>query len=162
MSQYIDSKSKYEENSSTASAFLLVGSVLLVFAILCQFSIVPIRINFSTQPVMMSGFFALGIVFILIGIYSMQRAKSFKGKIETEQSQSEAFDAWFLEHYNGEQVDEFARRTTDDFDGTAQEEKILIRYAVIADLIRAQYPETSEDHLDYLTEKMYDRLFDEK
>jgi len=100
---YMSAEEKYNEMSSTSSAFLLIGVVGLAVSILALLKIIPLPIvNDPFSGIIMA---ALCCIFIAIGIHSFKSAKDAQDKIKTEKTVKEDITKWFYENYNGEIID---------------------------------------------------------
>lgn|GEM_PF-1801129 len=100
---YMSAEEKYNEMSSTSSAFLLIGVIGLVVSILALLKIIPLPIvNDLFSCIVMA---VLCCIFIAIGIYSLKSAKDAKAKIKTEKTIKEDMTKWFYDNYNGDKID---------------------------------------------------------
>lgn len=150
---YVSQAAKKEDMKSTAYTFTFIGIGGLILLMLLAFNILPVRIPETTKIMM---YFVMGVMFLIflfIGIRSFRQIKSLADAAEQEDALFSEITRWFLELYNGEDID----RNIDK----AQEEELLYfaRYDVMKRLILKKYPDLEESLLDHMIETLYAELF---
>ena len=153
---YVDKAQKYEDLKSSASAFLIVGGILLVASILCWLGIVNLPMYGLNKYIFQGALTAMGIFSIAIYINSVKDAKELAPQIDAEKNKTQELVNWFLENFTAEGIDARILHRSE----LAEEELSLIRFQVIQHFLITQKEITDPSYLDLLCEEIYSRLYE--
>lgn len=153
---YMKASEKYEETHSSAYSFLLVGGIVLFLDILSITGIfvIPFLSNNLLANIVIG---VLGIIFLSISISSFCSLKKLKQKAEEEETFTNEVIKQFLDHYTVEAInnDLIGR------DEMSDEVATLRRYTIIKDKLIMMYPDLDELYVEYLSEVLFSKLFEE-
>lgn len=155
---YVKKSQQYEDLKSSASAFFLVGGVLLIFSVLCWVGVVPLPMAGLSRLISQSVMTALGVVSLIVAVRSMGSAKQVQSQIGEEEESTRQLIRWFTENYTGRQLDEQLESESGDL---GPEELSLRRYDLIQDLIITNHDITDQAYVDALAEDIYNKLYGE-
>ena len=102
---YVKKSQKYEDRKSSASAFLLVGGAITVFAVLCWAGIFDMPMAGFSKYLIQGTLTVMGIGCLVIAILTFRSAKGMVSEIEEEEKQTEELISWFLSAYRREDID---------------------------------------------------------
>ena len=152
---YEDPEKKAGEFKSSAYTLLLVGILgLVVLAVLIS-GVLPVRLNPSTQWMTCLVMGVLFLIFIVMGVLSMQSAKKLAGLADAEKSLTEQMRAFCRENMTDRALDERAQVTETD----AEEMRYFKRIEQIKGLLLEAFPAVKSDHLDYFADEIYPEIF---
>ena len=86
---YVKKSQKYEDRKSSASAFLLVGGAITVFAVLCWAGIFDMPMAGFSKYLIQGTLTVMGIGCLVIAILTFRSAKGMVSEIEEEEKQTE-------------------------------------------------------------------------
>lgn len=152
VAKYVRSTDKYKDNLSTAKAFIIVGSLVLVYTLLNLLHV----ISFVANAFMYCIYFGLSIVFILIGIISYRNAGTAKGNIEDENKVEAELLAWLAKTVTAEKLLSFHLEDVSD------EENSIHEYEGVVSVLSESYPDLSDSFIDYLATTYLDSLESER
>ena len=155
---YVKKSQKYEDRKSSASAFLLVGGAITVFAVLCWAGIFDMPMAGFSKYLIQGTLTVMGIGCLVIAILTFRSAKGMVSEIEEEEKQTEELISWFLSAYRREDID---RRLDADFSDLGEDERNLKRFELISDLLITSKDLPDQAYVDALCEEIYSKLFDE-
>lgn len=155
---YVEKSVRYEDERSTAFSFLLVGIGGFILLALIYAGVIPLQFASYMKYIsgaVMGGLFA---AFIIIGIRSWMKLKKIRLEAEVEKERRAAADAWFLNAYTAQALDEKAGVG----DKEAAEQNYFLRSSFMKQALQEQFPDFDEPFLDYLAEQYYDALYPEE
>ena len=155
---YVKKSQKYEDRKSSASAFLLVGGAITVFAVLCWAGIFDMPMAGFSKYLIQGTLTVMGIGCLVIAILTFRSAKGMVREIEEEEKQTEELISWFLSAYRREDID---GRLDADFSDLGEDERNLKRFELISDLLITSKDLPDQAYVDALCEEIYSKLFDE-
>ncbi|WP_320928588.1 hypothetical protein [Hungatella sp.] len=155
---YVKKSQKYEDRKSSASAFLLVGGAITVFAVLCWAGIFDMPMAGFSKYLIQGTLTVMGIGCLVIAILTFRSAKGMASEIEEEEKQTEELISWFLSAYRREDID---GRLDADFSDLGEDERNLKRFELISDLLITSKDLPDQAYVDALCEEIYSKLFDE-
>lgn len=155
---YVKKSQKYEDRKSSASAFLLVGGAITIFALLCWAGIFDMPMTGFSKYLIQGTLTVMGIGCLIIAVMTFRSAKAMAGDIEAEEKQTEELISWFLSAYRREDID---GRLDADFSDLSEDERNLKRFELISDLLVTSKDLPDQAYVDALCEEIYSKLFDE-
>lgn len=154
---YVKKGQRYEDMTSSASAFFLVGGILAVGAVVLWTGIVKLPMaGFSKYmfqgivTVMAAGCFG-------IAISSKKSAAVLKAQAADEEKETEEIVNWFLKTYSGRGLDEQIRSEEPDLTG---EEMSLKRFELIQDYLVTGRDLPDQAYVDALCDIIYGKLYE--
>lgn len=154
---YVSKASAYEDNRSSAGAFLTVGGAVTVVMILVYAKIITLPAAFDsllTRVVLT----VIGIGFVAIGFMSLKKAVLLKKQAAQEAQLNEELILWFLDTYTKDELDRQARLTAGEDAG--EEEIALARLSYIQDQLLINHDIADKTYADSLSEEIYARIFE--
>lgn len=157
---YQKKSQKYEELKSSASAFIMVGTVLLVFSLLCWLKIINLPLETSSKLLFQTVLTVMGIASVAVSAASSKSAKGMVSQIDAENKTTEELIGWFTGSYTADFLDQKIQETNDTQNMTP-EEISLKRYELIQDLLITGKDLPDQAYVDMLAEEIYDKLFED-
>lgn len=154
---YEDSAKKSEEFRSGAYTLLFVGVLGLVVLVALISGVLPIRLNPSSQWMTCLVMGALFIIFIVMGVLSLQSSKKLAAKAVKEGSLKEDMKAYCKEEVDKNALDEAAGVLESD----PSEMRYFKRTESLKQVLSEQFPEAESGYLDNFVDEMYPEIFGE-
>lgn len=154
---YVKKSQQYEDLKSSASAFLIVGGILLVFSALCWANVIPLPMAGFSRILSQSVMTLMGAASLAVALTSTKSAKAVIAQVEEEEQATKQLTDWFAEHYTGAQLDE---QLTKDYGDLGPEEFSLKRFELIQDIIITNHDIADQSYVDLLSEEIYSRLYE--
>lgn len=159
VSVYVKKSEHYNDLKSSASAFLLMGCVSALLAVVFLAGVVPV--GGSTRWVFGGVLAAAALAFFSIWAKTKKDMVSVKEEAAQEEAQTKALVEQFTTSHTAEAIDrqlkEEAALTGGEED--TPEELSLKRYGLIQDLLVTENDLPDPAYVDVLAEEIYDRLF---
>lgn len=150
---YVHQKDKYTDNKSSAAAFVIVGLILAVIAVLAWIRIIQLGMPFTIAA---TSFAALCIVLALI---TNIKADRMKGSIKEEDSLRDDVFNRFLEAHTAEEIDAGINRT--DLDAEFNDEEVALeRLNVIQDMLTIDNDIPDASFAAEIAEDLYAKIFE--
>ena len=154
---YVNKEQRFEDMSSSASAFFIVGGILAAAAVLCLTGILPLPMT-GIMKYMFQGLLAvMAVGSLLVAVSSRKRAAELKSEAAEEEQETEEILAWFQKSYTGKELDEQIRMEDPDLSG---EELSLKRFELIQDLLITGRDIPDPSYADALCDMLYSRLYE--
>lgn len=153
---YVNKEQKYEDLKSSASAFFIVGGVLLALAIVCWTGIISLPLNDVSKIIIQSVITIMGILSIFVAGNSSKSAKTLAPQIEDENRATRDLIQWFTDSYTGEKLD----AAIEDAEQLAPEELSLKRFQLIQDYLITSHDLPDQAYVDALSEEIYGKLYE--
>lgn len=155
---YVRQEDRYEDLSSSASAFLIVGIVMTVLSLLSFGR--QLHLPFALPATALMRFFLLVFAFGAFGLFLKTRREASRAysHIEEEQRITEELENWFLANYAPEQIDLEILGTTRR--PLRAEALALKRFDFIQDCFLQRYDGMDEGYIEALSEELYKKLFE--
>ena len=154
-----DKGQRYDDMSSSASAFFLVGGVLAIGAALCLLGIFHLPMA-GFQKYMFEGVLVvLAIGSFVVAVSSRKRAAELKVEADDEKRQTQEIIDWFLKNYSAKELDEQLLMEDPDLSG---EELSLKRFELIQDFLITGRDIPDQSYADSLCETLYTKLYDQE
>ena len=155
---YVDKSQKYDDLKSSASAFLLVGGVLLVVSALCWAGIINIPMAPVSKLIFQGALTVMGVFSLIVFARTNSSAKKLEPQIAEEKTHTHDILDWFLGQYNAESIDSAISGPED----LSEEELSLKRFQVIQDLLVTGQDLPDQAYVDALSEEIYSKLFENR
>lgn len=153
---YMNKAQKHEDLKSSATAFLIVGIVMLASSAVCWTGIVNLPMNGVYKFVFQSAITIMGVLALIVALGSAMAAKKLAPQIEGENRTTQHLIQWFVDTYSGDDID----RTVDRAENLTPEEMSLKRFAVIQDYLTTNHDLPDQAYVDALSEEIYDKLYE--
>ena len=155
--QVYESKAqKYEDLKSSASAFLIVGSILLAVSVVYWTGIISLPMVGNSKIIFQSTLCIMGILSLAVFFNTNRSAKQLQPEIEKEKNQTKELIEWFLSQWRPEDID----REIEDHDSLPQEELSLKRFQIIQDHLITNKDLPDPAYVDALSEEIYSQLYE--
>ena len=156
-SLYQDSTERANENRSSAWILMIMGSIGLIVIALGIMGVLPL--HFSNPYLFYGVMAAVFILFIVAGIVSMNNAKLFAKKAESENSLRDAMLAWCRENLRAQELD-----SEIGVDGTESEEALYFkRFECIKAKLNYQFVNLDQCFLEkFIDDSVYDMIYEKK
>lgn len=158
MSRYMDSAERAEENRSSAWILLILGGVGLIVILLAFFNVIPFPVTGFSKYMFCGVMGALCLIFVIAGIVSVKKTKTYTNAASIEKSQQEEIIEWCKENQIAEKIN-FA--ISQEFPDLPEEEVYFKRYEGLKYFVFKQFESMSVPFLDHVTDEIYDSLFEE-
>ena len=156
---YVDKGQRYEDMSSSASAFFLVGGALAIGAALSLLGVIHLPMA-GFQKYMFEGVLVvLAVGCFAVAVSSKKRAAELKVEADDEKRQTQEILDWFLKNYSAKELDEQLLMEDPDLSG---EELSLKRFELIQDFLITGRDIPDQSYADSLCETLYAKLYDQE
>lgn len=155
---YVKKADKYEDLKSSASAFYLVGTALVVLSVLMWMNVIKLPLAASSALITRSVLTIMGIAAELVGFFSTKSAREVSSQIAAEEQVTGQLIDWFTENYSGAQLDQQIATESDEL---SPEELSLKRFDLIQDIVVTNHDITDQAYVDALAEDIYSKLYEE-
>lgn len=155
---YVDKGQRYEDMSSSASAFFLVGGVLAVGAALCLLGVFHLPMEGFQKYIFEGALVILAVASLVVAVSSRKRAAELKVEADDEKRETQEIIDWFLKNYSAKELDEQLLMEDPDLSG---EELSLKRFELIQDFLITGRDIPDQAYADSLCEMLYAKLYDE-
>lgn len=153
---YVKKSQQYDDLKSSASAFVLVGGILLIFSALTWMKVINLPMTGISRIISQSVMTVLGIGSLIVAISSAKSAKTVKGQIAAEENTTRELIQWFTDSYRGDKLDEQIFGESGDL---TPEELSLKRFELIQDILVTTHDLTNQAYVDLIAEDIYARLY---
>ena len=153
---YESKSQKYQDLKSSASAFLVVGGLLLAACALCWTGIITLPMAGTSRLVFQSALTAMAIFSLVVFVRTSAQAKSLLPEISQEKDQTQEIIQWFLDRWKGTDID----AQIPDQESLSQEEMSLKRFQIIQDCLITGKDLPDPAYVDALCEELYGRLYE--
>lgn len=155
---YVKKSQQYDDYQSSATAFLLIGSVLVVFSLLCWLNVIKLPMAGAGGVISRLTTTVLGLAALYVAYTSSVSAKKVQGEIEAEETVTKQLVDWFIENYHGSKLDEQIHTQLGEL---APEELALKRFELIQDIIITSHDIADQAYVDLLAEEIYGKLYED-
>lgn len=153
---YVDKAEKYDDLKSSASAFLIVGGLLVAVSLLCWTGIVRLPMQGVSKLIFQGALLLMGCFSLGVFLNTSKSAKRLAPEIDAEKHRTEELIKWFLDTYSGDAVD----KEIPDFQELSQEERSLKRFQIIQDYLITGKDLPDPAYVDALSEEIYSKLYE--
>lgn len=153
---YVTKAQQYDDLKSSATAFFLIGGVMVVVSILFWLGLVKLPFAGSSRILSQGVMTVLGLVFLYIGFTSDKSAKTVHSQIDEEEMVTRQLIEWFAGSYSADELDQ---RIVQDYGEISPEEHSLKRFGLIEDILITNHDITNQSYVDSLVEEIYAKVF---
>lgn len=153
---YVNKGQRYEDMSSSASAFFLVGGILAVVAVLSLTGILNLPLTGVSKYIFQGLLVLMAAGSLAVAVSSRKSAAVLKTEAADEEKETEEILQWFLKTYSGDELDEELRMEDPDLSG---EELSLKRFELIQDYLVTSRDLPDPSYVDALCDMIYNRLY---
>lgn len=153
---YETKSQKYEDLKSSASAFLIVGGILLAASIICWSGVIRLPMAGTSKLIFQGALTAMAVFSLAVFFKTSAQAKSLLPEINKEKEQTQEIIGWFLDRWNAEDID----GQIPDQESLSQEEMSLKRFQVIQDYLITGKDLPDPAYVDALCEELYGKLYE--
>lgn len=153
---YVKKSQHYDDLKSSASAFALVGGILLIFSVLCWMKVINLPMAGISRIISQTVMTILGIGSLTVAVSSAKSAKAVGAQIADEENTTRELIQWFTDSYHGDGLDE---QILNEAGELAPEELSLKRFELIQDILVTSHDLTNQAYVEFLAEDIYVRLY---
>lgn len=154
---YVKKEQRYEDLKSSASAFLIVGSLLFFGSLLCWTGIINLPAAKTSKILMQSVMTVMGAVSIIVYLITSKSAKKMQSEITSENTATKGLIEWFSDHYKKEDMDQAILSQDPDL---SPEELSLKRFELIQDCLITNHDLPDQSYVELLCEEIYSIIFE--
>lgn len=152
---YVNNEEKAEDNKSSAFTLLLVGGIGLIFIICFFLGIIPSNMNAFSRYMISGVMGAMFILFIVMGIVSMNKFIEFKRKATKENIITEEIKKWTSDNITKDMIDSKL-----EFNDESDELKYFERTKILKSMIEDKFMNLDNMYLDRLIDDLYTEVFE--
>lgn len=153
---YEEAAKKAAEYKSGAQTLIAVGILGFILLGLLIGGVLPVRLSPASQTLTVVVMGTLFLIFIVMGVLSVQSYRKLSKKAESENSLKEELMKYCAEKLQAAKLDEEAEISEAD----TQEVRYFKRTERLKERIREQYPEVEENYLDNFADEIYPQIFE--
>lgn len=153
---YVPKRTRYEDNKSSAYTFFLVGGVGAVLVILHIAGVFDFNLTSTSRILVNTVMGTLFAIFLIVGIVSAKNSAKYKKEALAEEALTEQIKSFVHELYTTDGID----NASGVADTAEAYEKWDLRYHFIEKQIKSEYPELAADYLEYITDMIYNELYE--
>lgn len=154
---YVKKSDRYEDLKSSASAFIGVGSILLVFSALCWIGVIKLPMNTFSKYMFQTVMTVMGIASLIVAKVTNKSAKTVEGQIDEELQYTRQLTDWFLSVYSSDYID---NQILAEHGELVPEELALRRFEYIQDYLITGQDIPDQSFADAMTEEIYGKLYE--
>lgn len=155
---YVNKGQRYEDMSSSASAFFLVGGLLALAAVLTLTGIINLPMAGPSRYIFQGLLVLMAVGSLAIAVSSKKSAGILKSQAADEEKETEEIIQWFLKTYSGQDLDDQLHMEDPELSG---EELSLKRFELIQDYLVTGRDLPDQSYVDALCDMIYSRLYGE-
>ena len=148
---------KYDDLKSSASAFLVVGGLLLAASAACWAGIIRLPMAGTSRLIFQGVMTAMGVFSMAVYFNTSRSAKKLQPEIDRETRKTRELVTWFADNWDASSID----REIDDNEFLSEEEMSLRRFQIIQDFLITGKDLPDPAYVDALCEEIYSKLFEE-
>ncbi len=150
---YVTKESKYKDTRSSAFSFILIGLLGLIFMIFNFIGTFSILKSYQENIIIYTLMSILFISFIIISIYYYLKSIKLKPDVIAEENTTNEILSGTL--LTSSSIDSNIDNSLSD------ELKYFERVSYIKKYMINSYPDLRDDYIEYISDKLYDNIFDE-
>ena len=155
---YVNKEQKYEDVSSSATAFFIIGGALIVLSALILFGIINLPMYGIMKYIFQGMLIVMAIGSLVIAVSSKKSAATLKAEAVDEEKETEEIVEWFVKTYSGKVLD---KQILSDEKGLSEEEMSLRRFDLIQDYLITGRDLPDQSYVDALCDMIYSRLYED-
>lgn len=153
---YVKKSQQYDDLKSSASAFLIVGGILLVFSVLCWTNIVRLPMAGISRIISQGVMTIMGIASLAVAVTSSKSAKVVESQVDQEENTTRQLIQWFADNYSADALDSQIRTESGEL---VPEELSLKRFELIQDILVTNHDITDQAYVDLISEDIYEKVY---
>jgi len=154
---YVNKEQRYEDMSSSASAFFVVGGLMAVIAVLSLVGVFPLPMTGISRYIIQGLLILMAVGSFAVALSSKKSAASLKTQAADEEKETEEILQWFIKTYSGKDLDDQLKMEDPELSG---EELSLKRFELIQDYLITSRDLPDQSYVDALCDMIYARLYD--
>lgn len=154
---YMTKRQRYDDMSSSISAFLSIGVIFLAFGLLCWIGIIELPLAAGALLVFKVVLTGMGIGCLIVAVVTKNSAATMLKAADIEDVQTKELLRWFVDTHTAKQMDEELLREDPTLD---ENELYLQRFELIQDHLITEHDLPDQDYVDFLCEEIYGRVFE--
>ena len=155
---YVNKEQKYEDMSSSAIAFFIIGGALAVASVLILAGVINLPMYGIMKYIFQGMLIVMAIGSLAIAISSRKSANVLKTEAVDEEKETEEIVTWFVNTYSGKVLD---KQILADEKDLSEEEMSLRRFDLIQDYLITGRDLPDQSYVDALCDMIYNRLYEE-
>ena len=153
---YVNKEQRYEDMNSSASAFFLVGGILLAASVLIFIGILPLPMTGFSRYSFQGLLALMAVGSLAIAFSSKKSARVLKTEAVDEEKETDEILQWFVKTYSGKDLDDQIHMEDPEL---SDEELSLKRFELIQDYLVTGRDLPDQSYVDALCDMIYSRLY---
>jgi len=155
---YVNKEQRYEDMSSSATAFFIIGGALAVASVLLLAGVINLPMYGIMKYIFQGMMIVMAIGSLAIAFSSRKSANVLKTEAVDEEKETEEIVEWFVNTYSGKTLD---KQILADEKDLSEEEMSLRRFDLIQDYLITGRDLPDQSYVDALCDMIYNRLYEE-
>ena len=155
---YVNKEQRYEDMSSSATAFFIIGGALAVASVLILAGVINLPMYGIMKYIFQGMMIVMAIGSLAIAFSSRKSANVLKTEAVDEEKETEEIVEWFVNTYSGKILDKQILAEEKDL---SEEEMSLRRFDLIQDYLITGRDLPDQSYVDALCDMIYNRLYEE-
>ena len=155
---YVNKEQRYEDMSSSATAFFIIGGALAVVSVLILAGVINLPMYGIMKYIFQGMMIVMAIGSLAIAFSSRKSANVLKTEVVDEEKENEEIVEWFVNTYSGKVLDKQILAEEKDL---SEEEMSLRRFDLIQDYLITGRDLPDQSYVDALCDMIYNRLYEE-
>jgi len=155
---YVNKEQRYEDMSSSATAFFIIGGALAVASVLILAGVINLPMYGIMKYIFQGMLIVMAIGSLAIAFSSRKSANVLKTEAVDEEKETEEIVEWFVNTYSGKILDKQILAEEKDL---SEEEMSLRRFDLIQDYLITGRDLPDQSYVDALCDMIYNRLYEE-
>ncbi|MBQ6832989.1 MAG: zf-TFIIB domain-containing protein [Lachnospiraceae bacterium] len=155
---YVNKEQRYEDMSSSATAFFIIGGALAVASVLILAGVINLPMYGIMKYIFQGMMIVMAIGSLAIAFSSRKSANVLKTEAVDEEKETEEIVEWFVNTYSGKVLDKQILAEEKDL---SEEEMSLRRFDLIQDYLITGRDLPDQSYVDALCDMIYNRLYEE-
>lgn len=155
---YVNKEQKYEDMSSSATAFFIIGGALIAASVLILTGIINLPMYGIMKYIFQGMLIVMAAGSLAIAFSSRKSAKVLKTEAVDEEKETQEIVQWFVDSYSAKTLD---KQIQAEESGLSEEEMSLRRFDLIQDYLITNRDLPDQSYVDALCDMIYSRLYEE-
>ena len=155
---YVNKEQRYEDMSSSATAFFIIGGALAVASVLILAGVINLPMYGIMKYIFQGMMIVMAIGSLAIAFSSRKSANVLKTEAVDEEKETEEIVEWFVNTYSGKVLDKQILAEEKDL---SEEEMSLRRFDLIQDYLITGRDLPDQSYVDALCDMIYNRIYEE-
>lgn len=154
---YMTKRQRYDDMSSSVSAFMSIGGIFFAFGVLCWIGIINLPLGAGPYLVFKIVLTGMGVAALIVAFVTKRAAAAMQKAAVIEDAHTKELVTWFADTYTAKQMDEELLKEDPTLD---ENELYLRRFELIQDYLVTGHDLPDQDYADFLCEEIYGRVFE--